>query len=74
MGLSSQIPIEAFQVEADLSSMAPQVRVVQRVLVFEEAIMHLPELSLRVSSFRRLGRHGRVGVRREQWEVTEDET
>jgi hypothetical protein len=74
MGLSSQIPLEAFQVEADFSSMPLQVRVVQRVLMFEEPIMHLPEPSLHVGCFRRLGCHGGMGMRREQREVTECET
>jgi len=65
---------ETFPVEFERDRVAEEVRVLERVLVLEEKVVHLPELALRARCLRRFGRALRVRMRLRKRKVAEDET
>ncbi len=47
-----QLPAEAFGIKSELGSIVQQVLIVERILVLEQHLVHLPELALGCGSFR----------------------
>ena len=69
----AQVALEPRHVDADRAGVADEVPILQRSLVLEQRVVHLPEVSLRRARFGRLGGVPRVwmlGARK----VPEDET
>src|SRR5215475_1934426 len=64
---------ESRNIKTDLSGVFLQIFILERLLIFKEGIVHLPELALRPGPFRRF--RGALGVRVDggQWKVAKDE-
>src|SRR5215475_703868 len=64
---------ESRNIKTDLSGVFLQIFILERLLIFKEGIVHLPELALRPGHFRRF--RGALGVRVDggQWKVAKDE-
>ena len=61
-----QVGLELLHVQADLARVLLQGRALERGLVGEQLLVHLPELALRLGRQRRLGRQVRVVVERQR--------
>src|SRR5712692_1213771 len=47
-----QLPLEALGIKSEVGSVVQQVLIVERILMLEKHLVHLPELALRSGSFR----------------------
>ena len=61
-----EVGLELVDVEADLRRVLLQRRAIERLLVLEHDVVHLPELALGLGRQRRFGRRVRVVVERQR--------
>ena len=51
--MGAQLPLEALGIQSESGSIVLQVLIVERILVLEQHLVHVPKLALGSSSFRR---------------------
>ena len=73
MPVLDHVTLEADEIERDETGVGQQVRVVERVLMLEQRVVHFPECALRRRGLGRFGRVLRVRVARRHREMPEHE-
>ena len=73
-GIFRHVAFESLTVKADATGVARKMMILQRLLVREQFVVHLPELFLCSGGFRSFGSTQRMWMSVNSWEVTEHKT
>src|SRR6266478_3727247 len=71
-GMLRHVAFESLSVKSDATGVARKMMILQRLLVREQLVVHLPELFLRAGGFRSFGSTQRMWMSPNRWEMTKD--